>query len=51
MKTTVKIYDRMSNDIPYNSSIYIVNTNGGYAVFKIYTVILFVKILKQNKKH
>ena len=33
MKTTDKIYDRLQNDIPYNSSIYIADTHEGYAVF------------------
>ena len=33
MKTTVKIYDRFANDIPFNSLIYIVDTHEGYAVF------------------
>ena len=33
MKTTVKIYDRMENDIPYKSSIYIVDTHDDYTVF------------------
>ena len=33
MKTTVKIYDRMDNDIPYNSHVYIVDTHDGYTVF------------------
>ena len=32
METTVKIYDRFDNDVPYNSSIYIVNTCVGYVV-------------------
>ena len=32
MKTTVRIYDRMDNDVPYNSSSYIVNTGVGYVV-------------------
>ena len=32
METTVKIYDRFDNDIPYNSSIYIVDTSVGYVV-------------------
>ena len=32
METTVKIYDRFDNDVPYNSSIYIVNTSVGYVV-------------------
>ena len=32
METTVKIYDRFDNDVPYNSSIYIVNTGVGYVV-------------------
>ena len=33
MKTTVRIYDRLSNDIPYKSPIYIVDTHEGYNVF------------------
>ena len=33
MKTTVKIYDRMQSDIPYNSPIYIVDTHECYVVF------------------
>ena len=32
METTVEIYDRFDNDIPYNSPIYIVNTGVGYVV-------------------
>ena len=32
MKTTVKIYDRFDNDIPYKSPIYIVDTGIGYVV-------------------
>ena len=32
MKTTVKIYDRFDNDVPYNSPIYIVDTSVGYVV-------------------
>ena len=32
METTVEIYDRFDNDIPYNSPIYIVNTVVGYVV-------------------
>ena len=32
METTVEIYDRFDNDIPYNSPIYIVNTSVGYVV-------------------
>ena len=32
MKTTVKIYDRFANDIPFNSLIYIVDTHEGYVV-------------------
>lgn len=32
MNTTVKIYDRFDNDVPYNSPIYILNTGIGYVV-------------------
>ena len=32
MKTTVKIYDRFDNDVPYNSPIYIIDTRIGYVV-------------------
>ena len=32
MKTTVKIYDRFDNDVPYDSPIYIVDTSVGYVV-------------------
>ena len=32
METTVKIYDRMDTDIPYNSPIYIIDTRIGYVV-------------------
>ena len=33
MKANVKIYERMDNDIPYNSPMYIVHTHEGYSVF------------------
>ena len=32
MKTSVKIYDRFDNDVPYNSPIYIIDTRIGYVV-------------------
>ena len=33
MKINIKIYDRMASDIPYTSSMYIVDTHDGYTVF------------------
>lgn len=49
MKDTVRIYDRMDEDIPYGDDIYIVDTHEGYVVYKnIYNVTFSEKFSKKE---
>lgn len=50
MKSTVKIYDRLSNDIPYKSPIYIVDTHEGYTVFTNLYNVTFCEKFKTKKE-